>query len=172
MEPNFQSPVSNPQEGRSKTSVIFLILIFALLLIVLYVLGTSFKKGDVPANTEVEVTQVDLNQAEGDQRLPAGFPRDIPVEPSGAFESYTMNYTDRGVIQYTVSFNSADSLDALYTTYTDYVASAGFEVISSVSDSSTQRTLYASRAGDDINIVISAEEGGSTVVQISYLDRN
>jgi hypothetical protein len=155
--------------SRPKKSIGFLIGIFALLLILVYVMSVNFSDKD--KKEDVSVSDVNLLTAEGAERLPVGFPSDIPVEVGGAYESYAMDYEDRGVKQYTVSFVASESFEAAYRLYADYLSQNGF--ISErdlVFRNQNPETLYGTRDNDDISIVITQNDE-RVDVQISYLDR-
>src|SRR5690606_22503333 len=112
MEPNFQSPVSSPSRNRPTLSVPLLILIFLLLLALLFVFGKSFR-GDGEGNQaitkeDVIVNETDLATLQGDERTPLGFPADVPkpLPEDIVTESYSMNYTEKGVTLYSFAFDT------------------------------------------------------------------
>lgn len=115
----------------------------------------------------VLVTEASL--ADTGSKLPAGFPRDIPVEQINVTESYRAVYEERGATQYTVSYTSNKSRDALWDTYNSYLKSAGYS-IDTTSTSKSQGQIMGSRENDTLFIIISARSG-LTLVQINLLDR-
>jgi hypothetical protein len=114
----------------------------------------------------VLVTQSSV--ADTGSKLPAGFPRDIPVEQSNITESYRAVYTEHGVTQYTVSYTSNKSRDALWDLYNSYFKSVGYTV--EQGSSKTQGQISANKGSDTISVVLSAR-GGVSLAQISLLDR-
>jgi hypothetical protein len=109
------------------------------------------------AKKEIEVTKTDITQS-GVSKLPVGFPSDIPVEVSNI-----------RVIQYTVSYTSFKSKDALWTTYSDFMKSAGFEIEASATSKSLGQ-ISGTKDGDSLSIVVSSHSG-VTLAQINLLDR-
>ena len=101
--------------------------------------------------------------------LPAGFPPDIPVERAGLTESYSTPYAAQHVTQYSVSYTSSQSKDAVWKTYTDFLASAGYTTDAKAT-SKAAGLIVASKGGNDLNVVITSH-GQTTLVQISYIER-
>jgi len=116
----------------------------------------------------VKVTQANIAET-GTSRLPAGFPKDIPVEEVNVIESYRAVYTEQNVTQYTVSYTSTKSRDALWDMYNSFMKSAGFSLDTSASFKSLGQ-ISGSKGSDGLSIVLSARSG-LTLVQVSYLDR-
>jgi hypothetical protein len=116
----------------------------------------------------VEVTKVDTAEP-GISKLPAGFPSSIPVEQANISESYRVVYSERGVTQYTVSFTSLKSKEALWDSYNDYLKSSGYSIDSSLTAKS-QGQISGNKEGDSISVIISLRNGIS-FVQLNLLDR-
>jgi hypothetical protein len=102
-------------------------------------------------------------------RLPAGFPAEIPVEIEGVTEAYARTYPERGVTQYTVVYKSASSLTEKFSEYESYMESAGYISAEDGSNMSSN-FLSGTKDNDDLSVVLSID-GESTVVNLTYLDR-
>lgn len=165
----------------SKTKII---LVFLLLVLSVLVLTYLYKRGSdyPPANTEnnspqgevegsgekVEVTQTNITGG-GTSKLPEGFPAGIPVETINIKESYKVDYNDRGVTQYTISYSSMKSIDDVWTIYFDFMNKERYMIdMDATSRSSGQITGFL--GNDSLSIVISAQNGG-TLVQMNLLAR-
>ena len=118
----------------------------------------------------IEVTKTDITQA-GISKLPTGFPSAIPVEAPNVTESYRTVYKERGVTQYTVSYTSLKSRDALWDIYNDYMRSANYTLDTSATSKSLGQISGTTANNDTLSIIISARSG-FTLVQISFLDRS
>lgn len=158
-------------------------IISSILIVLVAVLGGWYllandERGELPNNEEVssiadtkEITVVNTNLTETGSKLPAGFPESIPVEIANILESYRVVYNERGVTQYTVSYTSVKSRDSLWDAYNSYMKGNGFTVDTSISTKSGGQISGTNTAGDTLFVVLSVRSG-STLVQISLLDRN
>lgn len=160
-----------PTEVRSGSKhVLAFVLIFVFLLAVSIFMVLNMQNRIVITKENVQVKNTDLksvtNQAD---KLPGGFPNFIPVETAQVTESYSMNFPDRKLTQYTVNFTSAKTLEQKHKEYSDFMNANGF-VLKPGSDTETTRTLYASKNNDDLLVVLSMV-GKETTVQIAYVDR-
>ena len=117
---------------------------------------------------EVEVTKTDIAQ-NGISKLPVGFPKDIPVEVPNISESYRAVYASRGVTQYTVSYTSLKTREALWTTYSDFMNSAGYAVDKENSSKSLGQ-ITGTKDNDTLSVVLSTH-GGLSLAQLNFLDR-
>lgn len=168
MEP--QNQIKSTPKGVS-----LIIIAFIGLLVIAYLMSVSFKNDEVRDEKQytkenVEVSKVDLATAQGDGKIPSGFPKDIPVEVNGIFESLSSNYKDRGVILYKLSYSSGLSLDEAYDLYAQYLSKAKYTLDGGTKTENT-RSLYGRRGDDSFSVVIAKAGEGLTTVQISYTDR-
>ena len=98
----------------SKHRVNIVVAIIVTLVVATVFIGQGLRK-DKPTITRFTnqvsgVVVKRMNTAfESRHKVPEGFPTDIPLELAGITESYSANYTDHGVIQYTVSYASTRS---------------------------------------------------------------
>lgn len=171
-----------PIEPKKSQSIVFIVALFIILLIVAFAMTSLSKKPaseGTPATTEtpttkttkteVKVDKVDLTTAQGDARLPQGFPTDIPVETTGAFESYTADYPTRNFTQYTVSYTTTKTIKDTYALYLSYMTKAGYTFRSDGKDEK-HGFLYGTKDNNDLSVVVSAK-GSETSVQMSYLKK-
>jgi hypothetical protein len=102
-------------------------------------------------------------------KLPPGFPAGIPVEQATLTESYKANYASNGVTQYSVAYTSAKTKDALWKIYTDYATSAGFTV--SASANKAKGLFSATKANNQLSVVISTPTASGSFVQLTYIEK-
>lgn len=162
------------ETGHSGLRVILPILIMLILLAAGYVWyssrggsGELERVEETPAEG-VEVEHIDLNTAEGD-KLPQGLPAGIPVEEEGLKESYKADYTQHGVTQYTVSYESAASVGAKWDEYNAYLASTGYELDTTTSNRATG-VIRGTAGASELIVVITSRSNGS-YVQLNYIVR-
>lgn len=167
-----------PAKKTSK-SVFFLVLGFVLLLIIAYVMSSSFShngggSSSKTANTKenVQVQKVDLSSSQGNAKIPAGFPSNIPVETAGVFESYSATYPDHHLTQYTVNYTSASSLKDAFNTYNTFLSQNGYTTTNTI-DEKTEKTLVANKGNDTLTIIVSNAGGKTdkTSVYLTYISR-
>ncbi len=165
-------PPENTQSNQlsidKKRNIVVLIVVAIALVLISYLIMNLpvFESGqkDVVVNwTE------DPNSLEGNDKLPAGFPEDIPVDTSEIEESYFAEYKERGITQYAVSYWSNESVSEVFSKYELFVASGNY-VVESSEDLLGGKDIYAIRDGDDLSVKISTTNG-RTFVQISYIKR-
>lgn len=116
---------------------------------------------------EVLVTKTSAGQNSA-STLPAGFPDGIPVERGNITESYKSVYSGKGVTQYTVSYSSHQTREALWDMYSKYMKGVGYGIEDTSSRSSG--LISGTLANDTLTAVISVHSG-MTLVQLSLLDR-
>jgi hypothetical protein len=164
-----------PEESKPNHSVIVLIIIALVLIGVVYFL---LKKPSSPDGTNQEevtkenvvVKNTNLSAAGApEQKLPFGFPKSIPVELDGIVESYSAEYPERSIMQYTISFGTDDSTDTAFSEYSSFMKKNGYVFIEN-GENKAAGYLYGTKDNDDLSITISAQNG-RTLVQMSYLDR-
>lgn len=154
----------------------FIVPVLVLALVVLGGWLYSRESGSSPQATEQEVTTAVSNgvqvtktdTSKSGSKLPEGFPEDIPVEAANIKDSYRAFYEKVRATQYTVSYISKLSKDALWKTYSDYMNSENYTV-----DPTSSRSLgqISGVKGDDSMAVVITANSGVTLVQIVYLDR-
>lgn len=160
-----------------------LFLVFVVLLLGTAWLIFSGREGEVGPLSKDELVIDDENTVDLDgvlvteaspattgSRLPAGFPRDIPVEEVNVTESYRAVYTENRAAQYTVSYTSNKSRDSLWDTYNSFMKGAGY-AIETTGTSKSQGQLMGNKDNDTLSVIISARTG-MTLVQINLLDRD
>lgn len=103
------------------------------------------------------------------EKLPSGMPNGIPVETENIWESYSMTYPSRNLVQYSVSFYSSASLAEKFAEYDQYMTAAGYE-FGRDGKSEANGILYGVKDGDDLSVYLTTQDG-RTSVQLTYLDR-
>jgi len=169
-----------PVEPKKSQSIIFIVALFVILLIVAFAMSSFSKKAPTTTppvttenqpqkTTEVKVSKVDLTTAQGDARLPQGFPTDIPVETTGAFESYIADYPTQNATQYTISYTTTKSVKDTYALYLAFMTKADYTFRPDGKDAKNG-FLYGTKDNNDLSIVVSTK-GTQTSVQMTYLKR-
>ena len=100
-------------------------------------------------------------------KLPPGFPKDIPVEENIVLESFRAVYEEYDFTQYTVTFVSERSFDALWAEYSGFLDSAGYVV--EIEDEK-QGALKGRRGNNELTVYISPNDLG-TFVTIHYVEK-
>lgn len=157
---------------RSYTKTILAIVIIIAVGLVLYFLlpGAPQDLGEtIEVSEGVVVERVDLEKTTGANRLPPGFPLDIPVNVDTIQDSYTADYKDNGFTQHSLSYTTSDSIEGVYTTYLGYMESEGYD-FSDQTLIDTLGSLYGTKDGNDLSAVMSLHSEG-TLVNLSYLER-
>lgn len=172
--PNIPTTKHNQRsEGQGSHKSFFVIVGVIVVLVILYlilsVLGV-FKSGPpyVPVADGVEVTIADKNSAT--ERLPAGFPQDIPVDTDTLTESTQADYTEYSITQYTVGYTSSQSQGALWADYQAFMLQNGYEIDIENTDD-TYGVMRGILGPDELNVLIMRRGNGSHIT-INYLDRN
>jgi len=162
----------------SKVNYVYVIIFLLIVLGLIFAFAPSFNKNKKTTGPSVDekapdenvvVTKVDLKNTTGQDKIPQGFPLYIPLETNDAYESYTMDYKERNLTQYSVSYQTSATVSQKYKEYLDVMTKNGFEF---AKDGKNEATgfLLGSKNNDDLTVVIS-RSGEKTSVQISYLDR-
>jgi len=121
-------------------------------------------------NVDISLNQVDVENTENDiDKLPKGFPTDIPVELANITESYSTDYKDAGFVQKSLVYTSEKSVAKLFSEYETFMKDSGYEISDSTTDEG-YAYLYGSKNGDDLSVVLEGSDG-STIASITYLDR-
>lgn len=115
-----------------------------------------------PSESFGEINQVDLESAQTpEERLPEGFPSDLPVNTENLVDSFTVDYTD-GSKEASVIFQSDSSIGDLRSQYITYFEANEYTV---QQDDLTEQDalLAAERNGDGISVAITQTEAGREV---------
>lgn len=165
MEPITQS------SGNSTKRVIFLVLILILVAMIYVVFMSSQKEGD---GTQIEVTKESVTVEKIDQssgnKVPSGFPADIPLEIGNITEANKAAYSDRGLMQYTVLYSTTKTPQEIYTTYEKYMMDSGYD-FGSKGKSPETNSLYGLKDSKDLSVIAGVSQG-YTVVTIVYVERD
>jgi hypothetical protein len=161
---------------------VFILLAIACLVVgAAYVLsvmgGREVPRSDIKADSEEQsmvtepvVHKLDVTAATTpEDKLPQGFPQDIPVNLETIVAGSTSAFTGRTYVQYSVSFLSDRTRAQEYQSYLSFMTNAGYE-FGSAGRNPQQFSLYGTKDNDDLSITIS-EQSGKTLVHIGYLDR-
>lgn len=168
-----------PQEPvKSSKNLITLIVVFVILIILVFMILRSAKPTTEQEQGQPQVTkenvqfeQVDLETAKIEaDKLPKGFPKDIPVETKDVFISDTKVYTDRNpnVTLYTVNYRTDKSVLAKYSEYLNFMTKAGYTFDSKGKDEKNH-SLYGTKGTNSLLVVASLQDS-KTVVQIVYTE--
>jgi len=148
-------------------------LFIALGVIILVVLVFFFifygKSGSSDGEINVSLNEIDISSVSEEEKLPEGFPKDVPVELSNIEDSYSAVYEDDGFTQNSITYTSSKTIAEIYSEYEGFMEDSGYEITDS-SLASGVASLYASKDNDDLSVVIANVSGLSTV-SVSYLDR-
>jgi hypothetical protein len=147
----------------------------AVLLIVLLIVvagGTALYKKfyKQPITKEnVVVTRAENADTGGIKNIIEKFPKNIPVDTERVGESFSSDYSDRGVIVSSISYVSAKEKLDLYIQYQAYLIDNHF-VIDAENDNAEQGTIIGTKDNDDLSIAIS-ENNGLRTVRLAFTDR-
>jgi len=160
---------SQPIKTVSAIIIVLIILVGAYLLFAKYgVPGGVNQEESLNGNQEPMVVEViETPVVNGTLSTPTGFPQDIPIENGNITESTTTNYPEQNAQQLSLSYQSSQSVDSIYTAYMNYMSQAGYEITEG--DASLPvRALFGTTADANLTVAISSMED-QTLVQISYL---
>jgi hypothetical protein len=163
--------MEQPQPIKTVSAIIIVLTI----LIGAYILFTKYGvPGDLNeemtenGNQEPMVVEVsDTPMVNGALSAPAGFPQDIPIENNNITESTTTNYPEQNAQQLSLSYQSSQSIESIYTAYMSYLTQSDYEIMEGEADSSV-RALFGTRADANLTVAIS-NTGSQRLVQVSYL---
>ncbi len=147
--------------------------IVVLLVLLIIVAGAAvwFKKYYNNSNTreKVEVTKIDLEKAEGKDKIPVDFPKEIPIQLTNVEDSFTMAYPERNVVVSGVTFKTSSSSNDIYEIYEGFMQASGYTVDVKNTDRD-KGVLYGAKDGNVLGMIITyAEEVGSMRrVQLVY----
>ncbi len=165
---------------RSSQTIILIVALFIILLIIAFAMSTLPKKnmdvnnqnGTQPVQTvqkqlQVEVKKTDLAQSQGTNRIPAGFPSNIPIDTANIYDSYTAVYPT--ATQATVSYLTDKSIADAYEVYHAYMKKEGY-VFRPNGEDMKKGILYGTLSNNDLSILITTKDT-KTSVQISFFKR-
>lgn len=150
-----------------------LILVVALmaLLYVAVLLANDSKHRTGDANQEQQEGMAKFeSQNVPDDMLPGNFPADLPTEDGAAITENKLSEVNDQGWQATRSYESTQSLAANYTTYTNYLRSNGWDVISQTNEPNFKSVtgkkgyqvlkvmLNPTAAANTVNVVITLNE--------------
>ncbi len=165
LEKSYQSPIG--EKPNTKKGIGFLVALFALLLILVYVMSISFSKD---SSEDVATTRIDVADAEGRGKLPDGFPSDIPVETDSVIESYASVYGDQNVTVYATSFQTKRDRTEVFNEYLTFVSEGGY-MIYTISDKPDTKSIYAKKGDASFSFSLSPM-GAESLINLAYLARN
>ncbi len=144
--------------------IIFIVLVVGGALLAFNIFGSKKFSSE-----NVTIKSVDLTQAIEEARLPVGFLKDIPVELGNITESNTLNYPDRKVVLYSLSYTSIKSTTKLLNIYTKFFKANKYKVTEA--KKLTNGMVYsAAKDKSDINIMITLQPT-NRLIQVSYVVR-
>jgi len=152
---------------------LFIIVLFALLaavgllLVVHQNLPGNKNTNPTPATPPPIPPQPPLVYAEQGQLTP-GFPKELILDKSASLaNSYAVNY-NQNLNQYTASFDSAQSMLALYAAYNTYFANNGWTIGNQVTKYPTSRGIYATKGNTEVSVAIMAV-GKKSQTLVNYI---
>jgi hypothetical protein len=166
--------ITETKSTPSQTPKVVLVAILILAAIVIGALVTKTKTEDTTQTAPVAEkkpdrtvrTSVNVSSA---QKLPVGFPEDIPIEVMGITESHRRDYVDRGMAVYFAAFLSSQTLSQKKSEYESFMKSSGY-VIKEQTQPKDRVILFATKGEDDLSVMVSPE-GSKSIVKITYVDR-
>ncbi len=143
----------------------------SIIIVVIVIFGTGYllfgkyrrSASDRPMTVMVENTPM----VNGTLAVPAGFPRDIPLDRGEVLESATTQYPAQNARQLSVSYQSSKTAAQKYAEYKNYLETSGYEVTEGDANAPV-RGIFGTKADANLSVVISSSEG-KTLVQLSYL---
>ncbi len=179
MEPDTQT---NTNLSQSKKMIIAVVIILAVIILGLILVVTSNQTSDQTDTTDVDtpafipgtessVTTVDLSAATTDEdKLPSGFPTDLPLDYGNITESLTTSYADTNTTELSVVFNSPKSYADLKSEFETYFEDGGYDftVNELQSDAVAQIRGTNSASGEALSVTLQRTSDSSVSVQTSY----
>lgn len=154
----------NTQSHNNKNISILIVVAILLIVIAYSIMKLPFSDQKQDPN----VSWADTSAENQMDRLPKGFPQNIPVEIDNLEESYSIDY-EEGVTQSVVSFYTATSADDAFFLYEYFMTEEGYDFGPS-GKSPTDKTLRGSKNGNDLTVIVGTLNEG-VFVQINYLNR-
>ena len=154
--------------------ILILIVLAAAVVGVSYLLANKNPAGDKTGETASEqpiVKHTDLSKAQKPaEKIPEGFPSDIPFESLYVTESYKADYGDGMGYLYGFTYQTNSSVADKYTDYKDYMTDRGYQIITDDNQGEAMKVLEGYNDRDTLLVIMSKQEV-LTQVQISYTDR-
>jgi len=166
------------EEKKNKTLRIIIGALIVLVLLYVFVFSgstrgtkdTSDESDSMTSPVDITLENVDISAtATDEEKLPQGFPVDIPVELANVTESYSATYEDAGFTQYTVAYTSERSMNALGDEYSEYLDSNGYTITDDTSGEGFV-SWYATKDNNDLSVLVSYQSDTVTVT-LTYLAR-
>lgn len=134
--------------------------------------GVAIKKDEVNkvvsyTKENIQIDNIDLAKSEGKDRIPVGFPQDMPIDTSTILESYKATYPDRGLVQYIVSYTSEKTANILLKEYQDYMNKADYIIFDTNGKDQFRSSLSGSKGSARLSVVIGTS-AGKMLVTIAY----
>lgn len=165
-EASQQENINNPLPKNFLIPLSAVVLIAAVALAIYFIAQTG-QSGYTQEN--VSVVRAELDELEGENRIPAGFPLDTPVEAENITEALSMHYADAGVVLHSVSYTSSDTPIEAYAKWLEYMENANYD-IPTEGRNIDELMLHGLINIGELNVAISTSEDG-TLIQTSYLDK-
>ncbi len=166
-------PQANKKSWGAPAIIVTFVVLF-IIVVLMYIGGASLNQGSTPQAVSEEKTVVykgDVNASLMQDKLPQGFPMDIPVETAMLEESVKVDYTERGATQYSVVYLSEKSKDEVTTTYIKFFSDNGYQITPQQTGLANTTQLYGQKNNDDLSVVIESTDAGNTRVLLTFLDR-
>jgi len=117
------------------------------------------------------VSVQDVSNLQGKEKLPVGFPQNIPIEIDSVTESIKTEFPDKGVVQYTVAYTSQASTTDIQKQYETFFETDSFVKKEIDNQVATLVQLHASKDTDDLSVVIEPKVDETNNVYVIFLDR-
>lgn len=153
----------------NKTSLVS-ILILLILIVGAVFWFKKYYKNDGNFHEKVVESPVDLSKAtKPEEKIPASFPKDIPLQLNEVIESTTLNYPERGVTVSIISFKTFRSNAELFSTYKVYFTNAGY-VLQNSNTGEKLGTIFGDKDGNNLGVMIglNVESDGQRIVKLVY----
>ncbi|MDB5266731.1 MAG: hypothetical protein JWN89_546 [Parcubacteria group bacterium] len=156
----------------NKTKPILPVLLVAVLVVAGVLLFMKYRSS-TPAtkfsSENVIYDPVDVASVQGQSKLPAGLPSDIPIEIENVTQSETLSYPDRKATVSNVSYFSAKQQEELSVIYANYLKDKGYKI--TLGDKSVSHTAYiATKGNGELTITITPNDQRMNVL-LSFVVR-
>lgn len=127
----------------------------------------------------IGVEREDLGNGQFLTRVPEGdiineFPQELLLDDTTAVvvDSYMIEYTIEGAVQPVVVYTSTLPMNEMIDAYAAHLHSLEWFIVrSGDAETEGQVSLYARKAGEDVNLALAQNNDGTVQVTVSYLDR-
>lgn len=99
-------------------------------------------------------------------KLPKGYPMDLPVDTTNVTESYVAEYPNRNLTQYTLAFLTTKSVKEEVTMYVSAIEKAGY-TFTSDGKNTAGGYLNAKKGKTTVSVNVGTTNG-KTIVNITY----